>query len=370
MKALRRSACAAGLSLLLASSALAQSSSVGPATPDQMAAHFIDVGQGAAVLLEFSCGAALIDTGGQADRYFDSNAKLLAYLNAFFARRTDLNRTLDVVFLTHAHKDHTTGALRLVPTDGSPPPFVIRNVVTNAETAGSGIRGQKALLDYARANSIPSLQVTTAAVPHPFGLQTAVTDPIACPVTSPVLRVLWGSSHTGASWQNDGNNQSLAIRLDFGQSTFLFLGDLEDTAHSKLIEAWADNPVILDVGVYHAPHHGSKNGTTAALVKAESPEIAVISSGDPSKRQYGFTAHDFGHPNLKAIQILEDPVFGVTTARAVKHVAVGLNGKSPDGKVKARYSHADVSRGIYDTAWDGDIVIEASTSGAKTVVLN
>ena len=105
-------------------------------------------------------------------------------------------------------------------------------------------------------------------------------------------------------------------------------------------------------------------------MKAESPEIAVISSGDPSKRQYGFTAHDFGHPNLKAIQILEDPVFGVTTTRAVKHVAVGLNGKSPDGKVKARYSHADVSRGIYDTAWDGDIVIEASTSGSKTVVLN
>jgi competence protein ComEC len=72
-----------------------------------MQLHFIDVGQGAATLLEFSCGAVLIDTGGErqpsdhrgsgcprADHVppatYDGSAQLLAYLHAFFARRPDL----------------------------------------------------------------------------------------------------------------------------------------------------------------------------------------------------------------------------------------------------------------------------------------
>ena len=110
MKTGWRTALATWLGLLLASGAEAQTSSVGPGTPDLMAAHYIDVGQGAAVLLEFSCGAVLVDTGGQGDKYVDGNAKLMAYLNAFFARRTDLDRTFDAVFLTHAHADHTNGA--------------------------------------------------------------------------------------------------------------------------------------------------------------------------------------------------------------------------------------------------------------------
>jgi hypothetical protein len=56
-----------------------------------MTAHFIDVDQAHATLLEFSCGAMLIDAGSQDD---DSSADLVNYLNTFFARRTDLTRTL------------------------------------------------------------------------------------------------------------------------------------------------------------------------------------------------------------------------------------------------------------------------------------
>ena len=58
-------------------------------TVPSMTAHFIDIGQGESVLLEFSCGAMLIDAGAQ-----DAAARtaLVAYLNKFFARRTDLTR--------------------------------------------------------------------------------------------------------------------------------------------------------------------------------------------------------------------------------------------------------------------------------------
>src|SRR5258706_574037 len=80
-----------------------------PARP-AMRVHLIDVGQGAATLVEFSCGAILIDTGGESNRYMDSTENLVNYLRAFFASRPDLDDTLALVVLTHPHIDHTRGA--------------------------------------------------------------------------------------------------------------------------------------------------------------------------------------------------------------------------------------------------------------------
>src|SRR5205823_3395789 len=65
----------------------------------EMNAHFINVGQGASVLLEFSCGAALLDTGGEVNGDFNSTTALTTYLDAFFARRTDLKKTLGLVVI-------------------------------------------------------------------------------------------------------------------------------------------------------------------------------------------------------------------------------------------------------------------------------
>jgi competence protein ComEC len=68
-----------------------------------MYAHYINVGQGAAVLLEFPCGAMLIDAGASDDSY---QRKLIAYLHDFFKRRKDLNNTISLVMVTHPHIDH------------------------------------------------------------------------------------------------------------------------------------------------------------------------------------------------------------------------------------------------------------------------
>ena len=69
--------------------------------------HLIDVGQGAATLFEFSCAAVLVDTGGEGGEGFESGPMLKAYLDAFFKYRADLDRTLELMVLTHPHLDHT-----------------------------------------------------------------------------------------------------------------------------------------------------------------------------------------------------------------------------------------------------------------------
>lgn len=347
--------------------------------PDWMAAHFIDVGQGSAVLLEFSCGAALIDAGGQSDEHVDSNARLMAYLKGFFARRSDLNKTLDVVFFTHPHPDHNNGGAvarsngpttpatpGLVPPTG-PAPYKIGRLVTNAEDTGSGIENQRKLLAFAKAQAIPLLQIRNADIRRSDGLTNKTINPFTCPSTSPDIRVLWGSERGGHAWEDKGNNHSLVIRVDFAESSFLFIGDLEQAAQPELVSSYARYPAILDVDVYHAGHHGSHNGTTLGLVKAITPEIAVISAGDPSEMQDGFSAYEFGHPNLKAIKILTDPATGVSRTRSAEVFPVGIKGRHPTTRTEPEFDHVTIDRAIYATGWDGDIVITASASGEKKV---
>ena len=69
-----------------------------------MFAHFINVGQANSTLLEFSCGAILINAGASDD---DHIANLTDYLHTFFQDRTDLNNTLESIIITHNHIDHT-----------------------------------------------------------------------------------------------------------------------------------------------------------------------------------------------------------------------------------------------------------------------
>ena len=77
-----------------------------------MRAHFIDVGQADATLLEFRCGTVLIDAGEGGH----GRGNLVPYLTEFFRRRPQLNNTIDVLFVTHAHIDHTSALKEVVET--------------------------------------------------------------------------------------------------------------------------------------------------------------------------------------------------------------------------------------------------------------
>lgn len=76
-------------------------------------------------MLKFPCGAVLIDTGGEQNELFDSNKALLAHLDAFFERRKDLQRTLDLLLITHPHIDHNRSALAVLDR------YRVRGVVDN-----------------------------------------------------------------------------------------------------------------------------------------------------------------------------------------------------------------------------------------------
>jgi competence protein ComEC len=71
------------------------------------------------------------------------------------------------------------------------------------------------------------------------------------------------------------NNSSMVIRLGFGGRSILFTGDLEAKGERELIAAGAD----LRATILKVPHHGSHTSSTAALIAAVDPQVAVISLG-------------------------------------------------------------------------------------------
>ena len=54
-----------------------------------------------------------------------------------------------------------------------------------------------------------------------------------------------------------------------------------------MVRRYAANPRLLDVDVYVAGHHGSRNGTVAELVRAMRPELAIVSAVDPAAPEPG-----------------------------------------------------------------------------------
>jgi competence protein ComEC len=249
-----------------------------------MRAHFLDVGQGSAAVLEFPCAAILVDTGGELNGEFDSTDELIDRLDEFFARRTDLNRTFHSFVLTHQHIDHTRGVKEVLQK------YKVLNAVTNGvEDNSSGKAGQKALhnavalSEHSGGTPIGFEPVRVKNLPT-TGLTNAVIDPVSCPTVDPKITALWGFAGPMPGWTKEEsknpNNHSVVLRVDFGSSSMLMTGDLQEKAIASLLTRYK-NTGLLDADVYLVGHHGSHNATTDAFLKVVTPKIAVISMGVP-----------------------------------------------------------------------------------------
>jgi len=326
---------------------------------DVFRVHFIDIGQGLSALLEFPCAAVLIDAGGEHNDDFRSSDALEAYLDAFFARRADLKRTLALVLATHPHLDHTRGFDRVVDR------YRVLNVVTNGMTKGSGGRQQAALQAWAQSRpDVGYRAITVDEITDPRGLTGPVIDPVSCDSIDPLLRVVWGRLGYDPGWGGNrygrtrfanANNHSVVLRVDFGEASALFPGDLEPPAVRELLQR-SKGLRVLDVDLYQVSHHGSSNGTTPALVRAMSPEIAIMPTGPPG-RHTKWSAWQHGHPRMRVLKMLER---GVAGERDPINVQVGVKRKRFVGK--------RISRAIYATGWDGTVVAEGWADGGWRVL--
>jgi len=302
----------------------------------------------------------LVDAGAASA----ADDRLVEYLDDFFAERSDLHKTLDLVLITHNHLDHTQALMKVASR------FQIKKFIDNGWTKGSGAPQTNALKQQVKAKklktqvrSVSDKQIT--ALPAKTGLTNDFIDPFDCADIDPVVRVLSGSMDTNPGWSaadfKDANNHSLMTRVDFGDGSILFLGDAEVPATDLLLDYYnGADANILDVDVLQVSHHGSNNGTSPQLVAAVTPKVAIVPVGhwsDGRKPPRQFSTFAYGHPNLLTLQAL-DAVMDRERGEALE-VMAGTSAK--------HFKKAIVSKAIYATDWDGTIRVRVGSDGSLRV---
>ena len=107
------------------------------------------------------------------------------------------------------------------------------------------------------------------------------------------------------------NNDSLVLRLHYGNRNVLLPGDAEkESERAILAENGADG---LRADVVKIGHHGSKNSTTTELLAAMQPRVGIISAGENNP---------YGHPSPELLDRLERA--GVRVLRTDRDGAVHI----------------------------------------------
>ena len=113
----------------------------------------------------------------------------------------------------------------------------------------------------------------------------------------------------------NNNENSIVLRVDYGETSFLFTGDMGITAEDELVESGAR----LDATVLKVGHHGSAGSTGYVFLREVMPDDAVISVG---------TDNSYGHPTEAALSRLRDAdaqVFRTDLQGVIHAVSDGRN---------------------------------------------
>ena len=225
-----------------------------PPTEGEIRVSFIDVGQGDSILIQSPGGHAVLIDGGE---YSERN-KLVAYLEKMNIQ------AFDYVVATHPHSDHIGGLATILDK------FEVKNLLM--PDAINNTATFEKLLEAAENKDIP------LTVPTPGDLFTAGI----------IELMTLAPQGTGYA---DLNNESIVLRMRYGNTAFLFTGDAEALSEKEMLNSGMDlRATILKLG-----HHGSKTSSSEAFLDTVNPSAVVISCGQGNK---------YNHPSPETLEKL------------------------------------------------------------------
>lgn len=220
--------------------------------------HFIDCGQGDSILIISEGETALIDTSTK-----EESEKVVDYL-----KKKGLEK-LDHLILSHPHADHMGGAEVILES------FEVDEIHMGRPTKGA--EPTTALY----INFLKKVQALGKKIDTTEAGDKMEIGAFSVMVLGPVEPY------------REMNNQSLVLRLEYDEVSFIFTGDQEIDAEKDLLESVEFSE--LDATVLKIGHHGSESSTGDAFLNAVSPQYAIISCGKDNS---------YGHPDEEIIERL------------------------------------------------------------------
>ena len=218
--------------------------------------RFLDVGQADSILITCGGESIPVDAGNEGDGEY--------LVQALYDYGVD---SLEAVIFTHPHEDHMGGGAKVL--ESIPVDMVYRES-----------------LDYDRNSICRELTDTEARAGIP---QTDPDPGDTMQVGEAGITFLGPVSYD----EENPNNNSVAFRLDYGDTSFVFSGDAEWEEEHEILESGAE----LACDVLKLGHHGSSNASSYRFLRETNPEAVVISCGYDNS---------YGHPHRETLERIED----------------------------------------------------------------
>lgn len=220
---------------------------------------FLDIGQGDAILISQGSNQMLIDGG--------KSGKLL--LEKLGGHIPFWDRDIEIMLATHPDQDHIGGLVDVLRS------YNVHKIIKTQAESESQTYG---------ALSEEIKNENAEVVEAKAGLEIKFPNGAAAEIIFPAASLASGVAA-------DSNAGSVVAKLDFGESQFLFTGDLPSRQEAELLSSGLD----LKASVLKVAHHGSKYSTGSDFVAAVEPEEAVVSVGKKNS---------YGHPNQEVLNRL------------------------------------------------------------------
>ncbi len=216
--------------------------------------EWLDVGHGTSTLLRFPDGRSVLYDAGS---MMNEGVGARVIVPALHAARV---RTLDLLVLSHADRDHTNGARDVIDAIR-----VARLVIPHGFEDSPG---GDAIVRHARREGVAVSRASAGVVlldtpPSPRQERYRIT-------------VLHPNPHARIRLESD-NDRSLVLRIEIGRRTALLTGDLEEAGIAALLET-ADPACDILV----LPHHGSEAANLDRLLELAAPTVVIASGRERS----------------------------------------------------------------------------------------
>lgn len=217
--------------------------------------HFIDVGQGDSILISQGEHHMLIDAGEN-----DCGTKVQSYLNSQKVEH------LDYIVGSHPDSDHI-GGLDVVIYKFDCDRILLSNYEKDTRTY------EDVLMAIRERNKQPEYPVAG----EEFSLGEAKVQVLA--------------PKSEADYGEESNDYSIALKVTYGENSFVFTGDGEEEAENDMLSSGLD----LTADVMKAGHHGSNTSNTEDFLQEVAPKAVVISCGE---------GNEYGHPRAEVLNNL------------------------------------------------------------------